>query len=115
MTSLVPVRSLVPPFLAMDPRPHPFPGKLTSEQAEEVRRLRAKGVPLADLASRFGIAKSSISAVVHLHCHVPEGVVRVALPDFEYALLAEIAEDEEVPVEQFASDLLLEVLRSRQW
>ena len=34
----------------MDPRPHPFPGKLSFNQAEEIRRLRHDGVPLADLA-----------------------------------------------------------------
>ena len=98
---------------AMDPRPHPFPGKLSLDEAEEVRRLRARGLPLAELAERFKIAKSSVSAIVHFHAHVPDGVVRLALPAFEYALLAEIAE--EIPIEQFASDLLLEVLRSRQW
>ena len=64
---------------------------------------------------KFGVAKSSISAVVHYHAHVPEGVLRVALPEFERALLAEIAEDEDVPVEQLATHLLVEILRSRAW
>lgn len=40
----------------MDPRPHPFPSKLTLDQADEVRRLRARTA----LAERFGIAKSSV-------------------------------------------------------
>ncbi|MCW5834850.1 MAG: hypothetical protein KIS78_20780 [Labilithrix sp.] len=53
--------------------------------------------------------------MVHDHAHVPEGSLRVALPEFEAALLAEIAEDEEVPVEQLAADLLVEMLRSRAW
>jgi hypothetical protein len=99
----------------MDPRPHPFPGRLTLEQAQEVRRLRRHGVALAELAEKFGIAKSSISAVVHYHAHVPEGILRVALPEFEAALLAEIAEDEGVPVERLAADLLVGALRSRAW
>lgn len=99
----------------MDFRPHPFPGKLSLDQAEEVRRLRARGLPLADLAEKFGVAKSSVSAIVHFHAHVPEGVLRVALPEFERALLAEIAEDNEIPVEQLAADLLVEMLRSRAW
>lgn len=99
----------------MNPRSHPFAAKLTPDQAEEVRRLRARGRPLAELAQRFGMAKSSVSAIVHFHAHVPDGVVRVALPDFERALLAELAGDEEVSVEQFAADLLSEVLRSRKW
>lgn len=99
----------------MDPRPHPFPGKLRLDQAEEVRRLRARGLPLAELAERFGIAKSSVSAIVKYKAHEPPGTLRVALPAFEAALLAEIAEDEEVPVEQLAADLLVEMLRSRAW
>lgn len=99
----------------MDPRPHPFAAKLSPTQAEEVRRLRARGLPLAELAEKFGVAKSSISAVVHYHAHVPEGVLRIALPEFEMALLAEIAEDDEVPIEKLAADLLIEVLRSRAW
>ncbi len=99
----------------MENRPHPFAAKLSPDEAKEIRRLRHCGTPIADLAKRFCVSKSSVSAVVHFHAHVPDGVVRVALPEFEYALLAEIAEDEEVPIEQFASDLLLDVLRSRAW
>ncbi len=94
---------------------HPFASKLSLEQADEVRRLRRDGAAVADLAARYGIAKSSVSAIVHLHAHVPDGVVRVALPDFEHALLVELAADEDIPVEQFASDLLCEALRSRDW
>ncbi len=56
---------LFAPFPVMDPRPHPFPAKVTPEQAAEIRRLRATGVRLAELADRFGIAKSSVSAIVH--------------------------------------------------
>lgn len=96
-------------------RPHPFPAKLTLDQAEEVRRLRARGAHLNALAEKFGVAKSSISAVVHYHAHVPQGVLRVALPTFEWALLAELAEDEELPAEQVAANLLVEMLRSRAW
>lgn len=99
----------------MTARPHPFPGKLTLDQAEEVRRLRARGLPLADLAARFGIAPASVSAIVHFKVHEPPGTLRVALPEFEAALLAEVAEDEEVPIEQLATDLLVEMLRSRAW
>lgn len=99
----------------MDPRPHPFAGKLTIEDATEVRRLRASGLPLGELAERFGVAKSSISAVVHYHAHVPEGALRIALPEFERALIEELAQDESVPVEQLAADLLVSTLRSRAW
>lgn len=82
----------------MAPRAHPFPAKLSPGQAEEVRRLRARGAPLAELADRFGVAKSSLSRVIHLKSHEPPGTIRVALPEFEAALLAEIAEDEGIPV-----------------
>jgi len=95
--------------------PHPFPPKLSLDQADEIRRLRARGLPLAELAGRFGVAKSSVSAIVHLKAHVPNGALRVALPKFEAALLDEIAEDEGVPVEKLAADLLVEALRSRAW
>jgi hypothetical protein len=40
--------TFVPASEAMDPRPHPFPAKLTLDQAFEVRQLRARGVPLAE-------------------------------------------------------------------
>jgi hypothetical protein len=82
--------------LRVDSRPHPFPAKLTLDRAAEVRRLRREGTPLADLAERFGIAKSSVSAIVHFHAHVPDGVLRVALPVGELDLLREIAEDDDV-------------------
>lgn len=95
--------------------PHPFPGKLTLDQAEEVRRLRARGLPLAELAGRFGIAKSSVSAIAKHKAHEIPGTLRVALPEFEHALLRELAEDEAVPIEQLAADLLVEMLRSRAW
>ena len=55
----------------MDARPHPFAGKLSLDQAEEVRRLRARGLPLA-----------------------------------------EIAEDQEVPVEKLAADRLVSSRRT---
>jgi hypothetical protein len=87
-------------------RPHPFPRKLTLNQAGEVRRLRNDGASLTELADRFRIAKSSVSAIVHFHAHVPDGVVRVALPEFERALIEELASEAEVQIEQFAADLL---------
>ncbi|MCA9590790.1 MAG: hypothetical protein KC657_36075 [Myxococcales bacterium] len=99
----------------MDPRPHPFPGKLTLDQAAEVRRLRARGRPLAELAERFGVAKSSVSAIVHLKAHEPPGTLRLELPAGELDLLRQIAADENVQVEGLAAKLLVEVLRSRAW
>jgi len=54
-----------------------------------------------------------VSAICHYHSHLPAGVVRVALPTGELDLLRELAEDEEVPIEQLAADLLVEMLRSQ--
>jgi hypothetical protein len=99
----------------MDPRPHPFAAKLTFDEAEEVRRLRARGTPLAELAEKFRMAKSSISSVVHLHSHIPAGTLRIALPIGELDLLRELASDEAVPIEQLASDLLVRALRAGEW
>ncbi|MBX3232013.1 MAG: hypothetical protein KIT84_20145 [Labilithrix sp.] len=99
----------------MNSRPHPFAAKLSPGQAEEVRRLRANGAPLAEIAGRFGIAKSSACRITKLKAHAPAGTLRVALPEFEWALLAELAEDGEVPAETLAADLLVEMLRSRAW
>lgn len=43
----------------METRPHPFAAKLTPDQAADVRRLRAGGVPLAQLAAKFGISEAA--------------------------------------------------------
>ncbi|MBN9164325.1 MAG: hypothetical protein BGO98_40355 [Myxococcales bacterium 68-20] len=41
-----------------------------NDEAEEVRQLRARGLPLAEIAERFSVAKSSVSAIVHYHAPV---------------------------------------------
>jgi hypothetical protein len=59
----------------------PFPTKLSPGQADEARRLRARGLPLA---AECGIAKStSVSAIVKYRAHEPPGTLRGALPEFE--------------------------------
>jgi len=107
--------SLYSNLFSMAPRSHPFAAKLSLDQAEEVRHLRTRGMSLAELAGRFGIAKSSVSAIVKHKAHEIPGTLRVALPEPMFELLAEIAEDEDVPVEQLAASLLVEMLRSRAW
>jgi hypothetical protein len=97
----------------MDRRTHPFPAKLTPDQAEEIRRLRRDGAPLAELAGRFGGARSSISAIVKHKAHEPTGTLRLVLPQFERKLIEELAQEQEISVEQLAADLLVEMLRSR--
>lgn len=39
--------------------------KLTDDQAEEVRRLRAAGMKLRDIAGRFGIRESTVSRIAN--------------------------------------------------
>lgn len=53
--------------------------------------------------------------MVHYHAHVPEGALRIVLPTRDVELLRDVAEEEEVPVEQLAADLLVFALRSRAW
>lgn len=76
---------------------------------------RALGAPLAELAERFGVAKSSVSAITKYKAHEIPGTLRVALPKPIFELLTEIAEDKEIPVERLAADLVVGALRSRAW
>src|SRR5580693_2444771 len=61
------------------PCPHPFPPKLNFVLAEEVRRLRRAGMSVTQIAERYGVAKSSISAVLKLHTYAPPEVIAVGL------------------------------------
>ena len=92
------------------PRAHPFPSKLTRRTADEIRALHRNGVPTKELVRRFGVAKSSISAILHLHVYVPDYVVMLSLTDLERAVLAEIARDQHMAEEQLASALLSRAL-----
>jgi hypothetical protein len=38
--------------------------KLTEPDVLEIRRLRAEGVPIGEMASRFGVTKQNIQAIV---------------------------------------------------
>jgi len=59
-----------------------------------------------ELARRFGVAKSSISAILQMHVYVPEYVVMLSLADLQRAVLAEIARDEKIAQAELASALL---------
>jgi hypothetical protein len=94
------------------PRPepcpyHPFPPKLNFVLAEDVRRLRREGESVTAIAKRYGVAKSSISAVLKLHTYAPPEVVAVGLPLEERAVLRELAEGDGVSDEQLAGDLIV--------
>ncbi len=94
---------------------HPFPGKLTFEEANELRRLHRGGARLVELAERYKIAKASASAIIHFHSHIPAGLLRIHLPEPDRDLLDELAEDWEIPVESVAAEILVEALHSREW
>jgi len=94
-------------------RPHPYPRKLTFVIAEEVRRLRRAGESVTEIAQRYGVAKSSISAVLKLHTYVPDSMIAVGLERDARALLREIAVDEKVSDEQLAAEFVVKGLERR--
>lgn len=51
--------------------------KLSEPDVLEIRRLRAEGVPMGKLASRFGVTKNNIKAIVYRRSwrHLPDGHV----------------------------------------
>jgi transposase-like protein len=91
------------------PRPepcrHPFPAKLTFVLAQEARRLRREGASVTAIARRYGVAKSSISAVLRFHVYAPN-VVAVGLEREERALLRELAQRDKISDEQLAGELV---------
>jgi IS30 family transposase len=80
-----------------EPCPHPYPKKLTFVLAEEVRRLRRAGMSVTKIAARYGVAKSSISAVLKLHTYAPPEVIAVGLERDERALLRNIVRPARTP------------------
>jgi hypothetical protein len=86
---------------------------LTFVIAEEVRRLRRSGVAVTEIARRYSVAPSSISAVLKMHVYVPEGVIAVGLERLERAVLREIAQEERVSDEQLAAELIRKGLDRR--
>lgn len=65
----------------MVPR-HPFPAKLSLEQAEAIRQRYGAGEAPGHLASEYGIAPSSVYAVVHERAHRRRVVVTLSSDDF---------------------------------
>ena len=91
-------------------RAHPFPAKLTRATADEIRALHRNGAAVKELARRFGVARSSISAILQMHVYVPEYVVMLSLCDLRRSVLAEIARDEKIAEAELASALLSKAL-----
>jgi lambda repressor-like predicted transcriptional regulator len=96
-----------------EPCPHPYPPKLSWVIAEDVRRMRRKGLSVTAIAKRYGVAKSSISAVLKLHTYVPDYVIAIGLKQLDRALLREIAEDEKIADEQLAAELVASGMQRR--
>jgi IS30 family transposase len=99
------------------PRPgrcaHPYPPKLTYVIAAEVRRLRRAGASVKSIARRYGVAPSSISAILKLHTYVPDYVVAVGLCREHRAVLRAIAEDERIADEQLAAEFVVDGMERR--
>jgi transposase-like protein len=81
--------------------------------AEDVRRLRREGVSVTEISRRYGVAKSSISAVLKLHTYAPPEVIAVGLERQERALLRELAQDDRVSDEQLAAELIVKGMDRR--
>jgi hypothetical protein len=95
------------------PCPHPFPPKLTFVLAEEIRLLRRKGKSVTEIAQRYRVAKSSISAVLKLHTYAPPDVIAVGLAPAKRDLLRELAKDDEISDEQLAAELVTNGMNRR--
>jgi transposase-like protein len=96
-----------------EPCRHPYPRKLTFVIAEDVRRLRRAGVSVTAIARRYGVAKSSISAVLKLHTYAPPNVIAVGLERQERDLLQELAQDARISDEQLAAELIVKGMDRR--
>jgi lambda repressor-like predicted transcriptional regulator len=90
-----------------EPCPHPYPAKLSFVIAEDVRRLRRAGASVKSIAKRYGVAPSSISAVLKLHVYAPPEVIAVGLETSQRAVLRELAKEDELSDEQLAGDLIV--------
>lgn len=62
---------------------HPFPSKLSIEQAETIRQRYGAGETPGHLASEYGIAASSVYAVVHERAHRRRVVITLSSEDFQ--------------------------------
>jgi hypothetical protein len=96
-----------------EPCPHPYPAKLSFVIAEDVRRLRCAGASVKSIARRYGVAPSSISAVLKLHKYVPDYVVAFSLERHDRGLLRELAKEDNTSDELLAADLLTNAMDRR--
>jgi lambda repressor-like predicted transcriptional regulator len=96
-----------------EPCPHPFPPKLNFVLAEEVRRLRRAGMSVTKIAARYGVAKSSISAVLKLHTYAPPLVIAIDLEPWDRGMLRELAKEDDTSDELLAADLLANAMDRR--
>lgn len=90
---------------------HPFAGKLTPDAAEAIRWARERGTGVQELARRYNVTSSTISAVTNYHAHVPWNVMWVRLPTFERRFMEHYAALEKMNENVLASELLRQELR----
>ena len=95
------------------PEPCPYRPKLTFVLAEEVRRLRRAGASVKSIARRYGVAPSSISAVLKLHVYAPPELIAVGLERLDRGLLRELAKEDDTSDELLAADLLTNAMDRR--
>jgi len=95
------------------PEPCPYRPKLTFVIAEEVRRLRRAGASVKSIARRYGVAPSSISAVLKLHVYAPPELFAIGLEPSDRGLLRELAKEDDLSDELLAVDLLVNAMDRR--
>ena len=87
---------------------HPFPAKLTLEQAEAIRQRYGAGEAPGQLASEYGIAASSVYAVVHERAHRRRVVVTLSGDDFQH--IERLAAAKHASREEVARELIRRAL-----
>jgi hypothetical protein len=87
---------------------HPFPSKLTLEQAEAIRQRYGAGEAPGQLAIEYGIAPSSVYAVVHDRSHRRRVMVMLSGDDFQQ--LERLATAKQASREDVARELLRRAL-----
>ena len=92
----------------MKVRRHPFPAKLSLEQAEVIRKRYAAGESPAQLATEYGVAASSVYAVVQERAHRRRVVVALSGDDFQQ--LERLATAKHASREDIAHELIRRAL-----
>lgn len=94
-----------------DPRPrHPFAGKLSLDDAVQIRARYAAGTSARELAAEYGVAPASVHAVLRGEAHAC--VIKICMTDRAYEELAVAATSAGRLVPELATDLVARWLSS---